>query len=668
MWRAVTESLAGNGIVSNGDLKVTSTANALEISVSAGTYYYVATEHTVSAAETHTLSGGDANYDRWDTVYLDTATGATGVREGTPGASPEPPDVQGDEAPLAFVYVEQNATDIGDSGILNWRARFSNEAEETHYDDTTGTYSVSDVAAALDELQEAAQIGNYPLQSADLETDSVGTAEVATGAITADEIATDAVAADEIRAGAVGTDEVSDGSLVDGDISGSTTIERGKLDDQRASTTVTSAAKTTADEEQVFVDTVSIAAASTITLASADATAGNTIAVLDLTGDAATYPITIDTEGTETIDGASSVTIDAEYSGILLTSDGGNWTTVSNAFAGVGVEDDGSATVTAAQTLDFGAALDATDNGDGSATIDANVAGKTNLATGTFTHTGGTATTYTVQSVTADQTANLHVELGVDSDPSFAADYAFSYTWTTYWDDANQELDVIIDATWDTDPGSGNDVVLDFEVYEIDDQATQGVGVEDNGATFVAPARSLDFGPNFTLTDNGDETVTVEAPPETTTPVAKLTTSDESTNINQGVLFPWTAAPMQDYPFSYDGTNAPTRLTVEEGGTYEVHVTVGMSLNGTNRDNPNIFLFKNRSSSGSGGTQLKAAGKTGYTRETDGHDQSSLHISWVGDLTAGEYLVLQCRRDASSGTRTPLSAETNLFAKKLNRP
>lgn len=167
-WRAVAESLAGNGVAAASDLEVTATATDLEIEVASGTAYYLASESTLGAAETHTLSAGDGTYDRWDTVYIDTSTDSSGVREGTPAADPEPPDVQGDELLLAVVYVPQNATDVPDADVLNWRAQFSNEAEEVHYDDSTGTYGVSSVDGALDELQEAAQIGAYPLAAGDL--------------------------------------------------------------------------------------------------------------------------------------------------------------------------------------------------------------------------------------------------------------------------------------------------------------------------------------------------------------------------------------------------------------------------------------------------------------------------------------------------------------------
>jgi len=207
-FRAISESLAGNGVLNATDLEVTATATDLEIEVAAGTYFYVATEHTLSNAETHTLSAGDGTYDRWDTVYFDTATQSSGVRDGTAEQNPSPPDIQGDEALLAIISVPSEATDVADSDILNWRAQFSNEAEETHYDDSTGEYGVNQVDAALNELQEAAQISAHPLANSDLANSTV---EVAGGnglSTTSANIALGGSATLAIKVDAISTDEL----------------------------------------------------------------------------------------------------------------------------------------------------------------------------------------------------------------------------------------------------------------------------------------------------------------------------------------------------------------------------------------------------------------------------------------------------------------------------
>lgn len=381
--RAISESLAGNGVVNNGDLEVTATATDLEIQVAAGTYFYIATNYTLGAAETHTLSAGDGTNDRWDTVYFDTATQTSGVREGTPAQNPVAPDIQSDEALLAVIYVPSGATDVPNSDILNWRAKFSNEAEEVHYNDTPGVYPGNSVEDALDELQEAAQITAYPLAQADLATGSVGTGEIIDGTIVLDDMAnpyplpsitdmdangtdlTDSVGPGvlyDASAGVVlqgvlggpasslsayplviGTDVAShlDGNDLLAASGGDTVydqsagwVPREQVDDEKITTTYTTTPNTTSGEEVALVDTATIAAASTLTLASADASAGNQVLVVDATGTAASNIITIDTEGSETIVGEASITVSDNYASALLASDGTNWFVAGGTAAG----------------------------------------------------------------------------------------------------------------------------------------------------------------------------------------------------------------------------------------------------------------------------------------------------------------------------------------------
>lgn len=87
------------------------------------------------------------------------------------------------------------------------------------------------------------------------------------------------------------------------------------------------------------------------------------------------------------------------------------------------------------------------------------------LDTGTFTATGGSSTTHTVSGVSSTQTIAIRGVVGVDADPSFSADYAFSESISKAWDDTNQHWDVTITVTWDTDPGAGNDVTMNYRLY-----------------------------------------------------------------------------------------------------------------------------------------------------------------------------------------------------------
>lgn len=361
-WRAVAESLAGNGIRASTDLVVSATANALEIEVASGTAYYIGSEYTLGTASTFTLTSGGTS-DRWDTVYFDTATSSAGVREGTAGSSPEPPDVQGDELLLAVVYVPANATDVPDSDVLNWRAQFSNEAEEIHYDDSTGTYAINNVDSALDELQEAAQILAYPLAIGDLNapyaptniasvngypflnsdlsnstiTVNAGTSLTTTNA----SIGLGGSATIDVGSGAITLTElnspfalpsISDMDTGGNDLTDSTTtiwdtslshVPRPQIDDEKVTTGPHTANITTSGEEVLYVDTSG--GIVTVTLASSDVSNGNFVTIIDVGGASDDNPITIDTESTETIDGSSTSTIDTNYGAKVVSSDGTNW-------------------------------------------------------------------------------------------------------------------------------------------------------------------------------------------------------------------------------------------------------------------------------------------------------------------------------------------------------
>ncbi len=332
MWRTVSQSFPGNGIVSATDLKVTATANALEIEVATGDVLYDGTQYTVSSAEPHTLSGGDGTYDRWDTVYFDTGTGASGVREGTPAANPEPPDITGGELLLAVVYVEQNATNVAGSDILNWRAASAGGlASGIAYDDSTGAYGVSTVDGALDELEEAAQISAYPLApGTDLNVSAYpfALADLAS--------------------------PYSLASLTDLDVAGNDLVDAG--------TTIWNTSIAAVPQAQLGGPAASLSA----------------------------YPLV---GGTDVV-----------YP-VLFT---GNTT-----FLG-----------------------------------------------------GGGASVLRVPGVTTDETAQLNVSTYVSATNFSGIDYAYADDWWPEWDNADGELDVLIQLDWQTDPGNGNDITVNYTIKE----------------------------------------------------------------------------------------------------------------------------------------------------------------------------------------------------------
>jgi len=92
---------------------------------------------------------------------------------------------------------------------------------------------------------------------------------------------------------------------------------------------------TTAYEDILFVDP-SGTGGLTITLASADTRDGHGFTLIDVGSTAESNPITVATEGTETIDGDSTKKIATDSAQILLESDGTGWYTSGGA-AAVGV-------------------------------------------------------------------------------------------------------------------------------------------------------------------------------------------------------------------------------------------------------------------------------------------------------------------------------------------
>jgi len=80
---------------------------------------------------------------------------------------------------------------------------------------------------------------------------------------------------------------------------------------------------TTADDCIVGVD--STGGAVTITLGSASVAAGKIVVIKDAGGGASSNNITIDTEGSETIDGSASTSITSDNGVVRLYSDGTNW-------------------------------------------------------------------------------------------------------------------------------------------------------------------------------------------------------------------------------------------------------------------------------------------------------------------------------------------------------
>ena len=147
---------------------------------------------------------------------------------------------------------------------------------------------------------------------------------------------------------------------------------------------LTSSNTTTGGEDIVFADVSS--STLTVTLATADARSGARIAIVDINSNAGTNAITVDTEGSGTINGASSITISTSGKAVTLVSDGTDWVRESSyapgsGSSGVAVEDDGALVVDGATAIDMATNLSVTDDGDGTVTVSASGGSSAALST-----------------------------------------------------------------------------------------------------------------------------------------------------------------------------------------------------------------------------------------------------------------------------------------------
>lgn len=237
-FRSLSEAVAGNGLLDPSDLLLSSTANDNELQVDAGGVLYDRTEVNYGGG-TLQISDGDPDNDRWDTVAFDADTGTPLVREGTPEQYPSPPDLQGDEVLLGYVYVPSGATDTPDERIKNWRSlspQTFQKAVEVAIDDDAGNYSAENVEAALTEIAGTfdsvqssitALQDRFPVQTGDLGDDAVTTAKIAQAAVTATEIANGAVETAGLADASVSTPKLQDEAVTEAKIASGVSLGGG---------------------------------------------------------------------------------------------------------------------------------------------------------------------------------------------------------------------------------------------------------------------------------------------------------------------------------------------------------------------------------------------------------------------------------------------------------
>ncbi len=152
-------------------------------------------------------------------------------------------------------------------------------------------------------------------------------------------------------------------------------------------------------------------------------------------------------------------------------------------------------------------------------------------------------------------------------------------------------------------------------------------------------------------------------------PVAAAIIGDSMKYSNNDVTTDVNPASSIDLPlFGTNNWNDNTALYVVSGnqvvitqtGRYEVIVNASLqNATATDRNAPEIRIELN-------GTGIGSYGSTGYMRSANGHEESSLHIREIIEVSANQILTVGIVRSANSGAVNLRSAGTsNIYIEKI---
>jgi len=121
-----------------------------------------------------------------------------------------------------------------------------------------------------------------------------------------------------------------------------------------------------------------------------------------------------------------------------------------------------------------------------------------------------------------------------------------------------------------------------------------------------------------------------------------VATGVNESDINDGRTIDWSNETTNTGSYSFDGRT----VTISSNGVYEIRSDIDFQSTGQSRANPNIFIRNN-------GSIIGVGGRSGYMRDAEGHNHSSIHASFIGSLLSGDSIDVDTSRDADGGTVSP---------------
>lgn len=288
------------------------------------------------------------------------------------------------------------------------------------------------------------------------------------------------------------------------------------------------------------------------------------------------------------------------------------------------VSDSGILVVSDVSDINFGSDLPVTDDGDGSVTVDVN---RYTDAEAVAAVENEPSLTLTTQPLIVDPFGDASISSGRIA--VFRGSDGGSNGWIEVQSDDAAMAGILF----------GNPI--DGWVGRIHYNDSTG---ELNIRNTAGPV-NVDDGP---LQANGEQVVTESTGDEI------FVARDTPTNINASNNLSWNTTAISDAPYSFDGTT----VTIQEDGWYEISADADFT-SGTARSNPNIGIRKN-SASWEG-----VIGRSGYTRNADGHNHSSIHATATIQLVAGDTIHIRGIQESTSESIVP--DRSQFYIKRLHR-
>jgi hypothetical protein len=133
--------------------------------------------------------------------------------------------------------------------------------------------------------------------------------------------------------------------------------------------------------------------------------------------------------------------------------------------------------------------------------------------------------------------------------------------------------------------------------------------------------------------------------------VATISTAQ---SVNTTSTIAWNNVLVSDSNFS----NASGVITVSTAGKYRVYAALSMSATVV-RSNIRVRIGINGTTAGT------ASGQSGYIRSTSGHNESTVYVEDVFDLSANDTIRILTQQEAAAGTVSLLSNQSRLIIEKI---